>query len=425
MKISLYIPVFNQRSELERTLRALIPEKDDHEVFVVDRGSSDGSPDIVARHDWATLLEADAGELGAALNQAVAARGEGEVLFFLHPGSLPARGWTAALDDFLSGTPDAGHCDLRETDAPFAWAAAVRTAAQKIGHRLLGGPAGLNGVAVKRETFNQVEGFSPVPDFEWLAFANRLHQAGAKIAPIRHQVLVAPAPGQEHADPWHDLKEDFLAAWNYRKTRKFDPVRCRRNTSAAVLIGHDVFPDGETDDYVLYAREQLLRLTLEKMQSYRGVDKIYFLGKEKSMKLIGQPSGVEVIPGPRTALQKRFKGLLDKLRKEGRHDGLLLVRGISNALSHQTLRNLAEGEGESPCMILPEVDSPEWIALWLESDALEAIDDWEFNPDYATLQAHFRPLTLRQEVEPGLRSLRTDSDARAMYYSGILDRLPA
>jgi hypothetical protein len=34
-------------------------------------------------------------------------------------------------------------------------------------------------------------------------------------------------------------------------------------------------------------------------------------------------------------------------------------------------------------------------------------------------------LTIRQEVEEGVRCLRTDSDARAMYYSGLLDQLPA
>jgi hypothetical protein len=76
-------------------------------------------------------------------------------------------------------------------------------------------------------------------------------------------------------------------------------------------------------------------------------------------------------------------------------------------------------------MILPETDGKEWAALWLEPAALEAVEGWELGAEYAALQAFLKPLTIRQEVEEGVRCLRTDSDARAMYYSGLLDQLPA
>jgi glycosyltransferase involved in cell wall biosynthesis len=423
MKFSIYIPVFNQREELERTLRALIPEKDGHEVFVVDLGCSDGSMDSAKQHDWVHILTPSSHQLSTALNEAVKT-GEGEGLFFLQPGSLPARGWTTALDDFLSGGADAGHLTVEEADSQSAWASCIRGLAQKIGHQILGGPASLNGVVVKRETFNNVEGFNPVPDFEWLAFANRLRQSGAIVKPVKHDVMVAPPPGYRHRDEWTELKDDFLAAWKYRKTQQFDAVRCQRKTSAAILIGYDVFPGDQPGDYFSYAQEELLKHSLEMMQSYRGVDKIYFLGKEKTMKLIGQPSGVEIVGKPRTALQKRFTELLEKLSAD-KMDGLLIVRAISSELTHDSLRDLCEGDGEAPCMILPEQSSDEWAALWLEQDALGALGDWELEATYPSLQATFKPKTIRQEVETGIRCLRTDSDARAMYYAGILDQLPA
>ncbi|MDP2998355.1 MAG: glycosyltransferase family 2 protein [Bryobacterales bacterium] len=53
MKVSIIIPVYNERNllaqVLERVLAAPLPEGCDREVIVVDDGSTDGTPDIVAR----------------------------------------------------------------------------------------------------------------------------------------------------------------------------------------------------------------------------------------------------------------------------------------------------------------------------------------------------------------------------------------
>ena len=317
MSISIYIPIFNQREELRRTLRALIPEKNSTEVFVVDLGSTDNSQDVASEHDWVTTLTPKASSAPAALNEAIQT-GTGDILFFLRPGSLPARGWTEALESFFSQDVDAGHMRIKETDAPSAWAASLRSIANRIGHQIVGGPQSLNGVAVKRKSFENADGFRPVPDFAWLAFATRLRQSGAKVASIPHDLLVAPAPGARHVDAWFDLKEDLLAAWNFRKTENFDAVRCRRQTSAAILLGADLFPAESTGSYFDYAQQEVVHISLEMMQSYRGVDKIYYLGKEKSMRELGQPSGVEVVAKPRTDLQKRFSDLVSSLHDEKR-----------------------------------------------------------------------------------------------------------
>jgi len=423
MSISIYIPVFNQREELRRTLRALIPEKGTHEVFVVDLGSSDHSQDVAGEHDWVTLLTPKASGAPAALNEAVTT-GSGNILFFLRPGSLPARGWSDALETFFSQDVDAGHMRIKETDATSPWAAALRSVANRIGHQILGGPQSLNGVAVKRKSFEKVEGFRPVPDFAWLAFATRLRQFEAKVASIAHDVLISPAPGSRHVDAWVELKEDLVAAWKYRKTENFDAVRCRRQTSAAVLLGADLFPADSAGEYFDYAQGEVVQLSLEMMQSYRGVDKLYYLGKEKSIRELGQPSGVEMVAKPRTALQKRFQDLVNGLLEEKR-EGLLLVRAISAELSHETLRALCEGPAENKCRILPEEGTGQWIALWVEAEAFQALADWELDPSIASLQAHLKPKIIRQDIETGIRALRTDSDARALYFSGVLQQVPA
>jgi GT2 family glycosyltransferase len=424
MNFSIYIPVFNRRDELKRTLRALVPEKGSHEVFVVDLGSTDGSQEVLKDFTWAQLLTPKADIRSKALNEAVKT-GEGEVLMFLEPGTLPARGWSQVVVDHLAnGAADAGHFNCREVDSTAPWAANLRALATKLGQQILGGPSSLNGVVVKRDTFEKAGGFRPVPDFEWLAFAGRLKEAGAVVKPIKHEVLAAPAPGSRQQNAWFELKEDLTAALNYRKNQSFDLKRCKRKASSAILFGYDAFPCPDVNEYVAYARQEVLKIALEKMQSYRGVEKIYFIGGTESTKLIGQPSGVEVIGKPRSTVQKRFAELLDKIR-DAQTEGLLLVRGISTALTHANLRSLCEGPSEAPCVILPENGTSEWLGMWLEPPALDAITEWELSAEMESLTPVFKPKAIRKDVEGGLPSLRTDSDARALYYAGMLDRLPS
>lgn len=422
MKFSIFIPVFNRRDELQRSLRALIPEKGAHDVFVVDMGSSDGSQDLVKDYSWAQVINATENLRSKALNKAVEAS-DGEVLFFMEPGSLPARGWDAALENHFAAGFDAGHFSCREVDTTAGWAAALRALILKTGHRMLGGPATLNGVAVTRAAFDKVSGFRPVPDFEWLAFSARLKESGAQVKGIKHEVMVSPVAGSRQANEWYELKENLQAAFKYRKSANFDSKRTRRKASSAVLFGYDCFEGPESSDYLKYARQELLKISLELMQSYNGVEKIFFIGGTESCKLIGQPSGVEVFGSARTAADKRFTELLKKLKADNQ-EGLLLVRDNSLELSHQKLRDLSEGLGVEPCIILPEADSEDWVALWLEQPALDAIADWKLQPETASLKAHLKSKIIRQEEEKALKGLRNDSDARGMYYSGMLDRLP-
>jgi len=424
MSISIYIPVFNRRDELKRTLRALIPEKEGSEVLVLDLGSTDGTMDVLSEFPWAKGLTAKAGLRAEALNQAVP-EGDGEILLFLEAGSLPARGWSEALETHFSTDADAGHLRCKETEATAPWAGALRSAAAGIGVQLLGGPSSLNGVAVRRSTFEKVEGFRPVPDFEWLAFAARLKQAGAKVKPVGHDLLTLPVAGDRQRDAWQDLKEDFLSAWRYRKNETFDPERFKRQATVAVLFGYDLFPESELGDYGGYAREEVLRQNLECLQAYSGVEKIFFIGGSHTNSVLGQPSGVEVIGNPRKALKTRFHELLDRLKSLDTQS-VLLVRAGAPGLSPKELRNLARSKSEAPCLIISEKNnSREWVVLQARDEALAELSNWEIEEAVDGLEALFAPKVIRHEVESSLPLLRTDSDVRALYYSGVLQRLPA
>jgi len=422
MKCSIYIPVYNERDALRRTLRSLVPEKEGHEVFVVDRGSQDGSLDVAKEYPWAQVLTQTEGLLGSCLNLA-AAEGEGDVLLFLLPGAIVVRGWSAALSKHFSQSVDAGYFHQVE-DGASGFSAKLRNRISDFGRKAIGGPMSLNGLAVRRDSFRKAHGIPPVPDHESLVFANRLREEGALITPIAHDLLLAPRAGSRQADAWEDLFDDLRGAWTFRKTESFDATRCRRKSAAVVLIGHDFEGDVPVSDYFDYARDALLHSNLELVQSYRGAQKKVYLGGRKSTGSAGQPSGIKVDHHTRTDADKRFAGLIQELEADGM-DGLLLLRSTAKNLSHKVLRDLAEAPSEYPCRLRPDTDGKEWLALWIDTPALPLLRDRGLSFDIALLQKRFWDASKKLEVLCPLPRFQTEHDARAMYYSGLVDRLPA
>lgn len=422
MKCSILIPVMNERDALRRTLRSLIPEKGTHEVFVIDRGSADGSPEVAAEHSWVKVIPAKDGMLSVALNHAVA-EGEGDVLLFLLPGSVPERGWSGALSAFFSQNLDAGYFDLRETESAPQFISKARRLAHRLGHRLIGGPAGLSGLAVRRATFESIHGFTPVPDFEWLVFAKRIEETGGSLKPIPHGVQLAPRPGARQADAWDDLIDDLNAAWQFRKTESFDAVRCRRNACSVVLLGYDLVSHEPVSDYFGYAREKLSLLNVERVQAYRSAGARVFVGGASTTKQVGQPSGFRVDNHYRTDLGKRLRQLFEALQAHG-SDTFLIVRDTCKELSHKTLRTLSETQDGFPCKVLPHPGGTEWMVLWLDARVLPLFLGLEGDYSLQALQKAFYDAEQKLDVLDPVPRLDTEHDARALYYSGLVDRLP-
>jgi rSAM/selenodomain-associated transferase 1 len=95
--ISIIIPVRNQATGLKRTLASLVPEKNGHEVIVLDRGSVDGSATLARSTEWIRFVKTT-GNQGAILNAGVA-MAKGEILVFLGPGVTLERGWSASVEE--------------------------------------------------------------------------------------------------------------------------------------------------------------------------------------------------------------------------------------------------------------------------------------------------------------------------------------
>jgi glycosyltransferase involved in cell wall biosynthesis len=96
--VSVIVPARDAAATLPRTLRGLEAQADapEHEVIVVDDGSSDATADLAAGSPAVTELVRGGGEGPAAARNAGAARARGDALAFLDADCEPAPGWLSA-----------------------------------------------------------------------------------------------------------------------------------------------------------------------------------------------------------------------------------------------------------------------------------------------------------------------------------------
>jgi hypothetical protein len=302
--------------------------------------------------------------------------------------------------------PDAG------TASPF------RRFAERIGHRIMGGPSGLTGTAVKKSVFEKVGGFRPLPEFEWLAFSKRVREDGGKVAPIPHEVMLAAKPGSRHLGALEDMGDELCGAWHFFRTGSLDPVRCRRGATAAILLGHDLFPS-EVTEYLAGARSEAQDLITEQILAYPGVRSVHFLGGAASTAQARRVTGLTVHETPGGSPDQRFHDLLCELTHKGT-EAIALVRTEILGADLAQFRWLTERPDQPGCAIIPGEGEAEWLALWLASPAFPLLKGWELSYGLPTLKFRMKDQGLEADMHPAIPALRADRDAREGYYAGLL-----
>lgn len=184
MKISVVIPVFNEKENLPSTLESLTAFPDLFEIVVVDGGSTDGTIESLAGSlpDTAQLVSSECGR-GNQLN-AGARAANGDILVFLHADTrlplLAIQEIEQALSDprvvgggfrvrFLEERPRI----LRAVEAGINF----RT-------RFFRDPTGDQAIFCRQSAFARIGGFAQWPIFEDVDFMHRLRGFGrCKIIP--------------------------------------------------------------------------------------------------------------------------------------------------------------------------------------------------------------------------------------------------
>ncbi len=173
LTVSVIIPTLNEARRIQDVVRHAL-SLGDVEVVVADGGSSDGTPSL-ALDAGARVIHAARGR-GPQMD-AGAAAATGEVLLFLHADTqLP----DDAIDHVRAALADplvvGGNFFLRYV--PFTRTGLLLTAYHHLRRALFHAYGGQSGVFVRREAFQRIGGFGPLPILEDQRFVEKLEHAG-------------------------------------------------------------------------------------------------------------------------------------------------------------------------------------------------------------------------------------------------------
>lgn len=207
--LSVIVPVLREAAGIEDTLKGLAPlRKAGHEVIVVDAGSDDGTA-ALARPLCDRVLETQAGR--ATQMNAGAAVAQGNLLLFLHADtSLPADA-LAQLALFAERRSAWGRFDVRLSGDRFlfrviAWFMNKRS-------RLTGVCTGDQAMFVRRDAFEALGGFLPMPLMEDVELSRRLGLVSRPFC-IRSPV-VTDSRRWEKLGPWRTIFLMWRLRWRY------------------------------------------------------------------------------------------------------------------------------------------------------------------------------------------------------------------
>lgn len=203
--ISVIIPALNEAENLPITLNFLANEAIEHEIIVVDGGSTDGTREI-ARAKKVQVVDSPPGR-GLQLRKG-ADKAQGDILWFLHADSQLAVGSLGAIAQAMQDAPDApgGNFQLHfDGDDDFSrW---LNGFYDRI--RARGFYYGDSGVFVRRSVYEKIGGIQPLALMEDYEFNRRMERVGTTLL-IRDPILVTSSRRFVNRGKW-----SIIAGWTF------------------------------------------------------------------------------------------------------------------------------------------------------------------------------------------------------------------
>lgn len=177
MKISVIIPVLNEREHLPHTLEQFQAISVPFEIIVVDGGSTDGSRQWLAQQSGILVVDSERGR-GRQL-QAGAKIATGEVLLFLHADChLPTQA-LAIIQQSLGNSAVVGGAFLIRFAEQRPRSLAIIAKGINARTKITRTATGDQGIFVRREIYETSGGFENWPLFEDVRFVTNLKNHGA------------------------------------------------------------------------------------------------------------------------------------------------------------------------------------------------------------------------------------------------------
>src|SRR5690606_30777893 len=190
MRLSVIIPTLNEGERIAGSI-ARMRAAGECEVIVVDGGSQDQT--LAAAEAADRCLSAPRGR--ASQMNAGAGAASGDVLLFLHADCWPAPGAVVAIQQALQDDQVIGGGFAQTIEAPgLRYRLLERGNALRV--RATGWIYGDQGLFVRRDRFEQVGGFPPLPLMEDLYLSKRLMREG-RLVLLPHRLHVSPRRWQQ------------------------------------------------------------------------------------------------------------------------------------------------------------------------------------------------------------------------------------
>jgi len=188
MKVSVIIPVLNERECLPGTIAALSAHAWIHEIIVVDGGSGDGTREWLATESGVCVIDSYPGK-GPQLNSG-AAVASGSVLLFLHADTRLPVDAGQCLETALKDDAVVGGCFCVRFLESRPWTLRWVAAGINLRSRWRRSGTGDQAIFIRRATFQELGGCCNWPLFEDVDLVDRMKQQGEFVA-MHSKLLVS------------------------------------------------------------------------------------------------------------------------------------------------------------------------------------------------------------------------------------------
>ncbi len=185
-KISIIIPVYREAEGINSLLESLREADGDRitERIVVE-GASEGDTANVVDESAARVIRSERGR--ARQMNAGAEAAHGEILLFLHADTTIPNGGLEAVVETVERRGYVGGAFGLRFDSPrtvfrfFGWVATTRSRFSRV-------PYGDQGIFVRRDYFDRIEGYADIPLMEDVELMSRIKRDGEKIRILESRV---------------------------------------------------------------------------------------------------------------------------------------------------------------------------------------------------------------------------------------------